>query len=354
MTESRIGMVQTVLGLIRPDELGITQTHEHLMIDTSALRKEPKEDGVKHIFLSPMTPEVSGYVRHYGVPNLDNSQLGDIDLVVKELSAYKQHGGKTVVDATSNGIGRDAVGLARISHETGLNIVMGGSYYDGRTHPADMDDKTEDQIVKEIVGDITVGVGDTGIRAGTIGEVGCTWPLTDNERKVVRASGCAQTMTGAPVLIHPGRNEAAPMEILGILSDAGVDFSRVIMSHIDRTIDDRARLTEIAETGCYLEWDLFGTEVSYYPNNPLFDMPNDAKRMDDIAWAVSKGYGDRIVISQDIFLKKQLLSYGGYGYGYILAHIVPRMRSRGYTSEVIKKILVDNPARVLTFVEPTA
>ena len=54
----------------------------------------------------------------------------------------------------------------------------------------------------------------TGIKAGIIGEVGCTWPLTDNERKSLAAAAAAQRETGAAILIHPGRHPDAPPEIM--------------------------------------------------------------------------------------------------------------------------------------------
>ena len=113
-------------------------------------------------------------------------------------------------------------------------------------------------------------------------------------------------------------------------------------------------LTQIAVTGCYMEWDLFGNESSYYPPNPSIDMPSDAKRIDDIAWISSQGYGDKVVIAQDICAKHRLVKYGGHGYHYILGHVVPRMRARGLSSEAIDKILVDNPRDALTFVAPEA
>ncbi len=51
-----------------------------------------------------------------------------------------------------------------------------------------MDARTADDIARELVTDLTVGVDGTGVRAGFIGEIGTTWPWTDNEKKVVRAS----------------------------------------------------------------------------------------------------------------------------------------------------------------------
>jgi len=348
----RTNMVQTVLGLITPDELGITQTHEHLLVDTAPIRAEPTEATAKRIFHAKMSPEISAYVRHYGMGNLDNARLDDIDEAIEEVSLYRQHGGQSIVEATSGGIGRDPVGLARISRATGLNIVMGASYYVDVAHPPEVNELSEEEITEKIVADVTIGVNDTGIKSGIIGEVGCSWPLTDNERKVLRASGRAQVLTGAPILVHPGRDETAPIQAVGILQDVGVDTSRLIMAHLDRTIFSHDPLRELAETGCYLEWDLFGTENSYYTLNPYVERPNDATRMDYIAWAISQGYGDRIVIAQDTFMKHQLIRHGGFGYGYILSHIVPRMRTRGFSEDDIDRLLVKNPAAVLPFTEP--
>ena len=71
-------------------------------------------------------------------------------------------------------------------------------------------------------------------------------------------------ITGAPLIIHPGRNPKAPFEILDVLEQGGADISRTAMSHLDRTISDIDELVRLAQRGCYLEFDLFGIEVSNY------------------------------------------------------------------------------------------
>ena len=185
----------------------------------------------------------------------------------KRLGCSSSDGGGTLVEVSSIGIGRDPIGLARVSNATGVNIVMGASYYVNTHHPPGMDDLAEEDIVDLVVGDITKGADGTAIRSGIIGEVGCDWPLTDNERKVLKASARAQRMTGAPLLIHPGRDEMAPLEIIDILDRAGADLSHTIMGHLDRTVFERGTLKQIAESGCYMEWDLFGWGGSYYSPN---------------------------------------------------------------------------------------
>lgn len=346
------GTVTTVLGAVDPKDLGVTLAHEHLLVDLAPYIQQPTTSSSREIYESPVSEDNLGYIRYYDVPNSDNSRLMDITVAIEEASLYKQNGGGTLVDATSIGIARDPLGLARISRQTGLNIIMGSSYYVDFFHPADMDQRSEESIVSDIVLDVTEGAEGTSIKSGIIGEVGCTWPLTDNERKVVRASGLAQRITGAPILIHPGRDETAPMQIIDILGEVGADINRTIMGHLDRTVFEREALMELARTGCYLEWDLFGREQSYYPLNPNIVMPNDTKRIEDIAWIASQGYADKIIVAHDICSKDRLLSYGGHGYFYILRTIVPRMRQLGVEQELINKVLVDNPASALEIANP--
>ena len=57
-------------------------------------------------------------------------------------------------------------------------------------------------------------------------------------------------------------------------------------------------------------------------------------------------------MSHDIARKSQLVKNGGQGYCYFLEYMVPRMRAKGFKEEDIQRILIDNPARALTFVEP--
>ena len=357
------GLIQTVTGLIKPDELGITLTHEHLLFDSSYKETKlpigytsqiPTEASLRDLYYKPVSFETLGWIRHHGIHNIDNGKLLDINTAIEEVDLFKQYGGGTLVDVTSIGIARDPIGLARISRHTGVNIVMGASFYVDEAHPVNMDEISEDEIFEKIVEDITEGVDGTGIKSGIIGEVGCSWPLTDNELKVLRASGRAQLATGAPLLIHPGRHETSPFEIIDILKEVGTDLTRTVMGHVDRTISKREDFERLAETGCYVEWDLFGTEQSYYIANPNgIDMPNDATRMDQIGWLLEGGYEDKIVIAHDICSKQRLIKYGGHGYFYIISHIVPRMRSRGFSDDTIDKILIDNPKSILAFTNPS-
>ena len=351
MSSSAIkGKVQTVLGPVEPSELGPTTTHEHLLIDFRFMFREPEGEDAQQLARQEITLENRGWIAYNHYSSLPNLLLTDVDTAVEEARAFEAAGGGTIVDATTIGIGRDPLGLARVAREAGINVVMGAGFYVDAVHPADMDSRSEDDLVRKIVEDIRQGADGTDVRAGIIGEVGCTWPLTHNERKSLRASAVAQRETGAAILIHPGRHETAPMEILEILDEAGADIGRVIMGHLDRTISEFDTFRTLAETGCCLEWDLFGNESSHYPLSDM-DMPSDGQRMDVIKRVVDElRCDDRIVMAHDICTRHRQIKYGGHGYAHIFQNIALRMLRRGFSEEQVRALTQDNPARMLTFV----
>ena len=104
------GKVQTVLGPIDPDDLGVTMTHEHLLVSTVGVYKEPTEASLKAKFEAPFSIEILGWLLHGRGINKDNSKLDHIPTIVKEVGLYKEFGGSALVDATSLGLGRDPVG----------------------------------------------------------------------------------------------------------------------------------------------------------------------------------------------------------------------------------------------------
>jgi len=351
MTRSELrAKVQTVLGLVAPEDLGITLPHEHLVSDGSCWFVEPSEATEISMVHHPVTLDILWWLRYHLFQNMDDLLLLDEQEAIEEARRFKLAGGNSIVELSSIGLGRDPAALARISRATGLNVIMGSGYYLAVSHGPEMDAKTEEQISGEIVRDITVGVGDSGIRSGIIGEIGCSWPMTDNERKSLRAAARAQQLTGAALNVHPGQGEEAAMEIVRILDDAGADLTRTVIDHIDRAVRKSENRIELAKTGCYLEYDLFGRE-GYYPiHHRVIDLPNDAQRINEIIELINRGYLNQILISQDIWNKTQRCAYGGWGYAHILRDTLPVMRVKGMTEEQIHMIMVENPRRLLTLV----
>ncbi len=344
------GKIQTVTGLIDADELGITLAHDHLLFEGGFLYVEPEDDAGKALAREEITLQNRGWVGYHWTSNFHNIELQDETLAVTELKRFIQAGGKSIVDPTNIGLGRNPQGLQYIAELTTANVIMGAGYYLGVTHPEDMDSKTEQMITDEIIADITVGVDNTDIKAGMIGEIGCAYPWDNNEKKSLHAAAAAQMETGAALMVHPGRDPMSPVEIVEEISKAGGDLSRTIICHIDRTCLDRTWLRDMAQTGCYLEYDLFGNESSYYPPNTKVDMPSDAQRMDVALWHFENGFEKQILLSHDVATKHRLHAYGGLGYDHLITNIVPRLEQRGLNKEQVKRLIVNNPAEIYSFI----
>ena len=338
-----------MLGPIEPAKVGMTTTHEHLLIDFGVVFKEPQAASQRQLMDEEVSLENLGWVRYNWNSNRDNLRILDEEISTWEAQQYFNAGGSTIVDVTSVGLARDPQALMRISRATGLNVVMGAGHYVHMTHPPELDDLTVEQIAGQIIHDVDLGVGDSGIRSGIIGEIGCSWPWHESEKKVLEAAVIAQRETGAPLLIHPGRSERATLELLEAVDKWGGRLDRTVMGHVERTVYDRGILNELIATGAYLNFDLFGHESSFYPLAPESYMPADHERIEMVEHMVAEGRRGNILLAHDICSKHRLKTYGGHGFDHILTHVIPRMRARGMSEEVTRLILVDNPTRMLTF-----
>jgi phosphotriesterase-related protein len=343
------GTVTTVLGPVDPGQIGLTLTHEHLLIDLHVVFVAPGTEAGRRIAEQPVRLDNLGWIRVNWSSNRDNLVQTDVDLAVREATRYREAGGGTIVDATSIGIARNPRALAEISRRAGVHVVMGAGFYVGPAHPAGFSKRSEESIADEIIRDVTVGVDDTGVRSGIIGEIGCSWPWTEVEKKSVAAAVAAQRATGAPLLIHPGRDEKAPIEIVRFIDREGADLGRTVMSHVDIRVYDRGILRELAATGIYIEYDTFGLESPYPPHAPNTFMPSDYQRIEQLMWLIEEGYLERIVLAHDNCSKHRLREFGGHGFDHIPTTIVGWMKRRGLTQAQIDTMLVENPRRVLTF-----
>jgi len=355
-----VGKAQTVLGPIDADSLGVTLTHEHLIIDFTRIVTatapgfiEPTDPEGKEFAYQPVKLENLYWVRFNKWSNLDNMQLLDTQLIIDDVKHFKQAGGSTIVSQSVRAHSSDPLKLVEISRATGVNIIMASGNYVAKTHPPELATMTEEEIANQIIRDITLGIGDTGVHAGLIKGATGSSPevrIQEGERKVLRACALAQRRTGAAIGIHEPRKQLA-WEALETLGDAGADLSRTILYHVDLWGTELPMLPRLLQTGCYLEFDTFGNETAMIP--PFPDRPDslsDSQRCDVIMNIIALGYPKQILISQDIFLKHRLAAFGGCSHAHILRHVLPLMRYKGISDEQIHTIMVENPKRVLAFV----
>ncbi len=337
--------VQTVMGQVDESQLGITTPHEHVLIDlrnqftgfsevTKKILSEQKVS-IKNLDVLSRNP--------YALK--DNLLLGDIGTARDELFYFKKAGGKTIVDATSKGIGRDPEAVRELAAGLDLNIVLGAGYYTQDTHPADMDQREIEDIADEIVKEIEIGIEDTGIRAGIIGEIGTSEKIYPNEKKVLIASAKAQEETGTAIIIHTYPWGKQGLEAINILEQNGANINKVSISHIDVEIDIEY-CKEILSNGAYIEFDNFGKEYFIDKRYRGFAggvFARDIERVQTIKNLMDKGFSDKILISCDICLKTLLHQFGGWGYDHVLVNIVPMLKEAGLTDGQISKLLMDNP-----------
>lgn len=309
--------VNTVTGPLAGDQLGVTLPHEHLICDFT---REYRGEGIFH----------------------------DFPTMADELDAAAGVGVRTVVDLTNESLGRSPHTLRALSERTGMNIVVGSSFYRHQYASEALHLMPTADLADLIVAEFTDGIADTGIRPGVIGEIGSDRFIRPVEERVFRASARAQRRTGAAVNVHAARWPVAHAQ-LDLLEEEGCDLGRVVISHCDtvgssdwRDHDDVLRYhTSLAERGVYVEFDTLRTA------GRLSDREMD-RRIRYIKHLVAEGYTDRVLLSHDIFFTSHLRASGGGGLTVVTTYFADRMRDCGITEEQVQQMVRDNPRRMLT------
>ena len=354
-----MNMIQTVTGPVSPDELGVVLLHEHVYSGGEPALYADREDHSDFPYWDlPITIDILGALRR-GAPNRENMSLNDEGIAAEELGHFAAHGGRTVVDNTGVGLSRDPVALRRIAEATGLNIITTTGFYKHAMHPEWVSEMDADQVADLMVEEIEEGIGDTGIRAGSIGECACSedpLPYHPEEEKILRAACRAQVRTGVGFTIHPSIFDARNGGIatvgeayVDLIEEEGADLDSFYLSHCDLSLDHLDYHRRLLERGATVSYDTFGYEGT---NLPGFlggcRMPSDIERVNAIAILCSEGYDRQIVMAQDVGMRMLWKRYGGSGYSLVLEWAVPLLRELGVTEEQIHNMLVENPRRILT------
>ena len=297
-------MVNTVLGEVDAASLGLTLMHEHLLIDRI---------------------HVSG--------DADHTVL-DEELAILELGSFASRGGRTLVDLTLPAIGRNPEALARISAATGINIVMGSGFYHEAFYPAMVDHSSADALAASIIDEFDHGVAGTGIKPGIIGEIGSGTFVSAQEERVFRAVARAQKTVGCPVSTHAVGSTVGASQ-LDLLLEEGVEPGQVIIGHCDSVFDPDYH-EALARRGVWVQFDLLRAKTEWDMN----------KRVTLVAEFARRGFGDRMLLSQDVCMKSHLAAYGGHGYAGLFEHYLPRLLDAGLDQDVFDHALTVNPSRV--------
>jgi phosphotriesterase-related protein len=343
------GAVMTVLGPVAADTLGRTLMHEHLLFNLETYLHQPPDPADAPLVEAPLTLDTLWWVREHPMASRQNLYQSDPELAADEVERFRAAGGSTVVEISSIGLARDVRGLKRIAERTGVNIVAGAGYYVGSSHPPTLAGRSMEEVTEELIRDLQVGMDDTDIRAGVIGEIGTSEPLYETEALVLRAAARAQSRTGAAMIVHPAPQHLSAEAMspwLDILEGEGAIPSKVVLSHLEARLATRPQdFAVLARRGYVLSLDTWGNTKHYESRN--FTMPSDADRVKLLTQLVSEGLAPHLVVAQDICYRDALTAFGGPGYGYILRHITPRLLAAGVPQVALDMMLIENPRRIL-------
>ncbi len=338
--------VETVLGAVPVSELGVTLTHEHILNDvtswahrTSSLGWDPEDLAGR-----PVTEDILWDLRQDPFANLDNCRLADREVAVAEVARFAALGGRTIVEATGLGIGRDLAGLQEVSRRTGVHIVAGTGFYLDAAQPDDVKGLPAERIAELVLADVRQGVG--GIRPGIVGEIGVGSAFTPAERASLQAACSVAVETGLGLQVHLPAWFRLADQVLDVVEGAGVDPARVVLCHMGPSGDDLAYQERVLTRGCFVQYDMIGMEVFYADQG--VQCPSDEENARWLTRLASLGHLDQLLVSQDIFLKSLLRRHGGPGYAHVLQYFVPRLRRHGWDDAAVSRLVVDNPRRLLT------
>lgn len=334
-------IVRTVCGDVPAAHFSSVAVHEHVLFDITP----PHADLSQSV---PITINNRWQADYLSNQNPANARQHDVDVAIKELRAFKSDGGDLIVDQSTHGLARDALGLRQASLAAKCSVVAAAgtytaAYLDNETQAMDIE-----QLTARFIHEVTTGLDDSDVCAGLIGEIGCSWPLEAVEARALRAAARASQETGAAISVHPGRHFDAPFEIVAILEAEGTDLSRCVICHMDRTYPDGVGPLELAQTGVMVEWDFFGIETSHYWMGDV-ELPTDRARLRAIAGLFDAGLQSNVLISQDICTQTRLQSFGGHGYGHIARNVRALMDKVGFAADQIDQLVRINPLRFLSF-----
>jgi phosphotriesterase-related protein len=358
--------VMTVRGPISSDELGVTSMHEHILWDGRVYRQ-------KYEALLPGDPPVApddqvalnnfGLLQHNFMMSWDACTMRDEEVMAAEASDFRASGGNAMLDMSAPGLRCDLPGIRRISEKSDVHIIATTGLYMEDCWPERFRSMTVEQYIDYMKGEITSGIEDTGIKPGHI-KVAIEKGFSEQEERLLRAAARVVNETGYSMTVHLGvlLDREAGLRIAELLLAEGIDPGRAVICHIQGTFTPgelrtlvldpeswRLRL-DIAERlldlGFVLSVDCFGHR--WDTESLGFVDQTDWQRLAGLVALVRSGYSERLVVGTDTFLKIVIRRFGGEGYCRLTNFVIPALKRLEVSGVDIRRITVDNPARLLS------
>jgi predicted metal-dependent phosphotriesterase family hydrolase len=304
--------IQTVLGEISYEIMGVTDTHNHVWIE-----KIPGADKVAPV-------------------------LNQFDLICKELLGYKAAGGGSILDCQPGGCGRDANKLAELSGFSGVHILASTGFHRRKYYSPDKNpfSLTRQKAAELFIKELTRGTEETlnqpnHVRAGFI-KIALEAAWSDCPQALLEAAAEAAFQTGALVQIHTEKGALAEKAVV-FFENHKVKPIQLVICHIDKRPDFGIH-QELAKYGVLLEYDTF-YRPKYQPEARLWPL---VKNM------LNAGFGGSICLATDM-AEAEMYSVigGGPGLASLPGAIKTSLESLGFESKDIRRVLGGNIARRL-------
>ena len=329
-TLAKGAIIRTLFKDYAPEELGggAILFHEHLQLGTDFNAKFTAASAAvreQNALPGRTGAAGAGAGRAAGPPPAPAGPdpMRDVDLMAEELRATQRAGVACLVDAGHPDMGRDLNFVRQASMKAGLPVVAATGFYTQPYYPKEISTMSEEQIYQALLKQVDADP------IGAFGEIGSWDDMTADERKVFRAVGKAHVATNLPIITHTGIPGKAALEQLDILEDAGVKPERIVIGHLGNLVDPNVTVQRaICRRGAFIGFDRQGG------NN------NDAQQVAMVMTLIDAGFADHLLFSGD----------ASRGYGRVMTNWVPKIKAAGASDEVLHKIMVDNPRRLLAFV----
>ena len=227
--------------------------------------------------------------------------------------------------------------LRRLSEASGLHILSNTGYYGAAKDkhlPRHAFTETADQLAARWTREFERGIDSTPIKPAFM-KIGVDEaPLSDVDRKLVRAAAMTSRSTGLPIASHTGTGLAAMAE-LEILDGDDVPASRFIWVHA-QSERDTAFHTRAAKAGAWVEFD------------GISDSSID-RHVELVTRMKAQELLGRVLVSHDAGWYRVGEAGGGQfrPYDTIFTRFVPALTAAGVTRDEVSQLLVDNPRQAL-------
>ncbi|MGO9343440.1 MAG: phosphotriesterase [Acidimicrobiales bacterium] len=318
-----MGQVQTVLGPVEANRLGVTLMHEHVFV---------------------LSPEI----QQNWPTGWDEEQA--VASAVVRLNELAAAGVSTIVDLTVVGLGRNIRLVKRVAEQVDLNIVVATGLYTYDSLPHYFDYRSAafrpdsiDALEEFFLLDIEDGIAGSGVRPGILKCATDKPGVTPGVERVLRAVAKVHRRTGIPISTHTDAATHRGLEQQQIFEQEGVDLSRVVIGHSGDTTD-LEYLEALVQAGSTLGMDRFGVNM-YCPTE---------QRIETVVRLCDMGWANQIVLSHDAachidWFDEALLRRAApdWQFLHVSNEVIPKLRELGVTDAQVDAMMVETPRRLL-------